>query len=72
MTPNGAILFCVCRGKVSEGLDFTDKLCRGVIFVGVPYPNISDPIMKEKRTYLDKIHQLEKQANAPIPSITGD
>jgi hypothetical protein len=31
----GAIFFAVCRGKVSEGLDFTDDNARGVISLTV-------------------------------------
>lgn len=36
----GALFFAVCRGKVSEGLDFADKNGRAVIVTGLPYPNI--------------------------------
>ena len=34
----GAILMGVCRGRISEGLDFSDKAARCVIVVGIPYP----------------------------------
>ena len=31
---SGAVLFAVCRGKVSEGLDFADKAGRAVMITG--------------------------------------
>jgi len=31
-------MFCVCRGKVAEGLDLPNERVRGVVLVGVPYP----------------------------------
>ena len=34
----GAILMGVCRGRISEGLDFSDNAARCVIVVGIPYP----------------------------------
>lgn len=34
----GAILMGVCRGKISEGLDFSDNAARMVIIVGIPFP----------------------------------
>jgi Rad3-related DNA helicase len=34
----GAILMGVCRGRISEGLDFSDDAARLVIIVGIPYP----------------------------------
>ena len=33
-TRNGAVLFAVCRGKVSEGIDFADKAGRAVMITG--------------------------------------
>ena len=59
-------MFCVCRGKVSEGLDFSDELCRAVIFVGIPFPNTKDPILNEKKMYYDKLSKTK------VKSITGD
>ena len=31
-------MFAVCRGKVTEGMDLKDELCRAVIVIGIPYP----------------------------------
>jgi Rad3-related DNA helicase len=55
------MLFCVCRGTASEGIDLTDELCRAVVLVGVPYPNSTDPIIKEKMSYYDKLAKEQKK-----------
>ena len=34
----GAIFLAVCRGKVSEGLDFADENARGVVSLHLPFP----------------------------------
>ncbi|RUP44247.1 LOW QUALITY PROTEIN: hypothetical protein BC936DRAFT_149718 [Jimgerdemannia flammicorona] len=33
----GAVFFAVCRGKVSEGVDFADSRGRAVVVTGIPY-----------------------------------
>ncbi|KAK3886088.1 hypothetical protein Pcinc_009742, partial [Petrolisthes cinctipes] len=49
----GAFLMAVCRGKVSEGMDFTDDNARAVIAVGIPFPNFKDIQVNLKRQYND-------------------
>ncbi|ONM57104.1 RAD3-like DNA-binding helicase protein [Zea mays] len=49
----GAALLAVCRGKVSEGIDFADDNARVVVIVGIPFPNINDVQVKLKRRYND-------------------
>ncbi|KAI4336693.1 hypothetical protein L6164_015186 [Bauhinia variegata] len=49
----GAALLGVCRGKVSEGIDFSDDNARVVIIVGVPFPNINDVQVALKKKYND-------------------
>lgn len=54
ISPNGAILFGVIRGRTSEGIDFLDAAARAVIIVGVPFPNMLDVKVKLKKDYLNK------------------
>ncbi|XP_061537622.1 Fanconi anemia group J protein isoform X4 [Phycodurus eques] len=51
---DGALLMAVCRGKVSEGLDFTDDNARAVITIGIPFPNIKDLQVELKMKYNDQ------------------
>lgn len=48
---NGVFLMAVHRGKVSEGLDFSDNNARAVIAVGIPFPNIKDIQVDLKKKY---------------------
>ncbi|CAK81354.1 unnamed protein product (macronuclear) [Paramecium tetraurelia] len=54
----GAILFAVHRGKVTEGIDLSDDLCRAVFLIGIPYPPLKDQKIKLKKQFLDQ--QLAK------------
>ncbi|XP_053563319.1 Fanconi anemia group J protein [Bombina bombina] len=51
---DGALLMAVCRGKVSEGLDFSDDNARAVITIGIPFPNVKDLQVELKRKYNDQ------------------
>ncbi|KAG6543819.1 hypothetical protein Mapa_014659 [Marchantia paleacea] len=51
---SGAVFFAVCRGKVSEGLDFADRAGRAVVVTGIPYAMKTDPKVRLKREYLDE------------------
>ncbi|XP_064555481.1 ATP-dependent DNA helicase DDX11 [Drosophila montana] len=53
-TAGGALLLSVVGGKLSEGLNFADDLGRGVIVVGMPYPNRTAPELKERMRHLDE------------------
>ncbi|KAL1778558.1 Fanconi anemia group J protein, partial [Sigmodon hispidus] len=55
---DGALLIAVCRGKVSEGLDFSDDNARAVITVGIPFPNVKDLQVELKRQYNDRHSKL--------------
>jgi regulator of telomere elongation helicase 1 len=50
----GAILMGVCRGRISEGLDFSDNAARLVLVVGIPNPQVTDPKVILKQQYLDE------------------
>ncbi|KAJ6245713.1 fanconi anemia group j protein [Anaeramoeba flamelloides] len=53
-TKTGAIFFVACRGKVSEGMDFADEKARCTIVLGIPYPNLSNLQILEKKGYNNK------------------
>lgn len=59
---NGAMFFAVARGKVSEGLDFSDDHARAVVVIGLPYPNLGDPKVRLKYMYFDALSQDTKES----------
>lgn len=56
----GSLLMGVCRGRISEGLDFSDNAARCVLLVGIPYPQMADPIVILKKEYLQKKNMVNK------------
>jgi chromosome transmission fidelity protein 1 len=49
-----SLLLSIVNGRLSEGIDFRDDLCRCLILVGLPYPNKGDPILQERMAFLDR------------------
>lgn len=52
-TQTGALLLSVVGGKMSEGINFSDRLGRCVFVIGLPYPNIASPEWKAKIEYIE-------------------
>jgi len=59
---SGAILTCVIGGKMSEGINFKDRLGRCVMVVGLPYPNRKDPLLQQRLQYLQKTRGINENA----------
>ncbi|GAU11015.1 hypothetical protein TSUD_113080, partial [Trifolium subterraneum] len=68
-TVSGAVFFAVCRGKVSEGLDFADHAGRAVVVTGLPFATITDPKVRLKREYLDEQSGAQGES---FKVLTGD
>ena len=49
----GCILMGVCRGKISEGIDFANEMSRAVVITGLPFAPAMDAKIKLKREFLD-------------------
>ena len=50
----GGLLLSVIGGKMSEGINFSNALGRGVVVVGLPFPNIQSAQWKAKLEYVEK------------------
>ena len=54
----GGVMFGVCRGKASEGIDFPDHCARAVIITGIPYAPHKDHRVMLKRKYLEDTKKM--------------
>lgn len=63
---NTGIFLCTCRGKLSEGLNFTDNLARACFIVGIPYQNMSDSGVILKKNQLDERKRFSGKRNRYI------
>jgi len=68
----GALLFAVCKGKVSEGLDFADARGRAVVIVGIPYAPPNDARVVIKRRLLDESYRAAGGGGGGRGNFTGN
>ena len=52
-----SIIFAVIGGKLSEGINFNDDLCRILFIVGMPYANIKSIEIQEKIKFYKKFNK---------------
>jgi chromosome transmission fidelity protein 1 len=64
----GALLLSVVGGKMSEGINFSDRLGRCVVIIGLPYPNINSPEWKARIEYLESSTVARLTASSPSMS----
>ncbi len=56
----GAVMLCVARGKVSEGIDFDHHYGRTVLCIGVPFQYTESRILKARLEFLRENYRIRE------------
>ncbi|ODQ65593.1 DNA repair helicase [Nadsonia fulvescens var. elongata DSM 6958] len=56
----GAVMLCVARGKVSEGIDFDHQYGRCVLMIGVPFQYTESRILKARLEFLRENYHIRE------------
>jgi len=70
-TQRGGLLLSVVGGKMSEGINFSDRLGRCVVIVGLPYPNINSPDWKARMEYIESVTLNRLTSTDAPPEVSG-
>ncbi|PWW80652.1 DNA repair helicase [Tuber magnatum] len=65
----GGLLLSVVGGKMSEGINFNDNLGRGIIMVGLPFPNSNTAEWRAKLEHVEKAAGREFYENACMRAV---
>lgn len=57
----GAIFMSIARGKVAEGMDFTDHYGRCIVLFGVPFQNTLSRVLKARLGFLKEKYGLDER-----------
>ncbi|RDW73743.1 hypothetical protein BP5796_07185 [Coleophoma crateriformis] len=64
-TGRGGLLLSVVGGKMSEGINFSDRLGRCVIIIGLPFPNAGSAEWKAKLSYIESSYLKSSSSRSP-------